>query len=185
MHSIALDSGVLEYEIAQSVRARRIGLVVHPGGRVMVRLPKRIPETYAHTFVRKHFRWLVRARAKMLHRAPRTLLPRGKRDYAASKVRAIALCLARTAHFNQFYNFSFNRISIKNQSSRWGSCSRKGNLNFSYKLVHLPPELADYIVVHELCHLAHFNHSKDFWNLVAQQIPNHRALRKKLKAFSL
>jgi predicted metal-dependent hydrolase len=67
------------------------------------------------------------------------------------------------------------------QRSRWGSCSRKGNLNFNYKLIQLPQELADYIVVHELCHLKQFNHSHAFWNLIAETIPNHIELRKILK----
>ena len=87
----------------------------------------------------------------------------------------------RIKYFNGFYNFKINRISIKNQSSRWGSCSEKGNLNFNYKIIYLRPALADYLVVHELCHLGQLNHSKKFWALVQQTIPDYVKLNKELR----
>lgn len=70
---------------------------------------------------------------------------------------------------------------IKNTKTKWGSCSSKKNLNFSYKIALLDPELQDYLIVHEMCHLAEMNHGKGFWDLVAQQIPHHVALNKKLR----
>mgnify|MGYP001607235311 CR=1 FL=1 len=82
---------------------------------------------------------------------------------------------------NKLYQFKIGRVSIKNHKSRWGSCSKKGNLNFNYKLALLPQELADYVIVHELCHLGEFNHSPKFWKLVARAIPNYKALKKKFK----
>src|SRR5690242_13710613 len=96
------------------------------------------------------------------------------------KEAARALVRARLDYFNRHYGFVWGRIAIKNHKSRWGSCSRKGNLNFSYRIVYLPPEVADYIVIHELCHLGEFNHSPAFWALVAQTCPDHRALRARL-----
>lgn len=88
---------------------------------------------------------------------------------------------ARVAHFNSFYGFSVGRISIRDTKTRWGSCSKRGNLNFNYKILFLPAHLADYIVVHELCHLQEFNHSQNFWALVAKIFPNHKAMRAELK----
>ena len=87
----------------------------------------------------------------------------------------------RIMHFNRFYGFKVGRISIKNQSTRWGSCSSKGNLNFNYKIIYLREELADYLIVHELCHLGEFNHSKRFRALVAKTIPNFVELNKELR----
>jgi len=84
-------------------------------------------------------------------------------------------------YFNAMYGLRCNRITIRNQKTRWGSCSRKGNLNFNYKIALLPQRLADYIIVHELCHLGEFNHSRKFWALVAQTMPDHVDLRKELK----
>lgn len=83
--------------------------------------------------------------------------------------------------FNRIYNFKYNKISIKNQKTRWGSCSRSGNINFNYKIALLSDRLADYIIVHELCHLGEFNHSKNFWNLVEKTIPDYAQRREELK----
>ena len=76
--------------------------------------------------------------------------------------------------------FLFNRITIRNQKTRWGSCSSKKNLNFNYKIVKLPKNLAKYLVIHELCHLKHMNHSKDYWELVKIYCPDYKNLRKEL-----
>lgn len=73
------------------------------------------------------------------------------------------------------------RVAIREQKSRWGSCSRKGNLNFNWKLIMAPPQALDYVVVHELCHLHEFNHSPRFWALVAAQIPDYEVWKKWLK----
>ena len=78
---------------------------------------------------------------------------RANKDYWQYKTIAGHLIHERLEYYNQFYGFQYNRVSVKNQRSRWGSCSRQGNLNFNYRLVNLPSELADYIIVHELCHL--------------------------------
>ena len=74
------------------------------------------------------------------------------------------------------------RITIREQKSRWGSCSQKGNLNFNWKLIMAPPQALDYVVVHELCHLYEFNHSPRFWSLVAAQMPDYEVWKKWLKA---
>ena len=113
------------------------------------------------------------------------LVPRwrkGVRKYKKLKHHAAALVKEKIAEINKLYNFSFNRVCVKNHKSRWGSCSKKGNLNFNYKIIHLPMELAEYIVVHELCHLKELNHSSRFWALVAKAVPDYKACRKKLKA---
>ncbi|MDB5225166.1 MAG: putative metal-dependent hydrolase [Candidatus Adlerbacteria bacterium] len=106
---------------------------------------------------------------------------RNSKHYAAHKEAARALVHTRLAHYNRYYNHTLRRVFIKNSKSRWGSCSSKGNLNFSYKLLFLPPEVADYVIVHELCHLREFNHGPHFWALVAQACPEHKALRQRLR----
>ena len=87
----------------------------------------------------------------------------------------------RLSFFNKIYDFEINRIAIKNTSTRWGSCSSKKNLNFNYKIIYLRPELADYLIVHELCHLGELNHLKRFWALVKKTIPNYVAINRELK----
>ena len=104
-----------------------------------------------------------------------------RREYLKYKNRARGLAQKRLVYFNQFYGFKYHRIFIKKQKTRWGSCSKKGNLNFNYKIALLPPKLADYIIVHELCHLKEFNHSKEFWNLVAENFPDYKKIRKEIR----
>ena len=82
-----------------------------------------------------------------------------------------------------FYGVVCGRVSVRDQRSRWGSCSSAGNLNFNYKLAVVPEHIADYVIVHELCHCKEFNHSPRFWKLVEQTIPNHKEIRKQLRSF--
>ena len=87
----------------------------------------------------------------------------------------------RSVSYLYSYNLSANKISIKNQSSRWGSCSHKRNLNFNLKLIFCPLEMIDYVIVHEICHLKEMNHSQKFWNLVEKEFPHHKVMRKWFK----
>ena len=103
------------------------------------------------------------------------------RNYLQHKNQARCLVRQRLDHYNQFYNFKYYRVSIKDQRSRWGSCSRLGNLNFNYRLAYLPDGLVDYIIVHELCHLKEFNHSPRCWQLVVQTIPDYLERRQALR----
>lgn len=105
----------------------------------------------------------------------------GQKRYLEHKEAARALTLERLAHFNAHYKLEYRCVSIKNAKTRWGSCSSKKNLNFNYKILFLAPEERDYVIVHELCHLQEFNHGPKFWELVEEQVPNWKVLRKSLK----
>jgi predicted metal-dependent hydrolase len=97
------------------------------------------------------------------------------REYIEEKVR----------YFNNYYRLRHGRISIRNQKTRWGSCSTKKNLNFNYKILFLPEHLADYVVVHELCHLLEPNHSKAFWYLVSKRLPDYKERHKELQKYRI
>jgi predicted metal-dependent hydrolase len=103
------------------------------------------------------------------------------KHYVAHKESARVLIHERLAYWNQFYNYEFKRVAIRNQRRCWGSCTSLKNLNFSYKLIFLPPHLLDYIVVHELCHLAELNHGHGFWALVEEQLPDYKEHVRELK----
>jgi hypothetical protein len=83
----------------------------------------------------------------------------------------------RAAHWNTQFGYNYGRIAIRDQKSRWGSCSRQGNLNFNWRLLLAPLVVLDYIVIHELAHLKEGNHSPRFWALVAEQCPDYRDQR--------
>jgi len=102
-------------------------------------------------------------------------------NYIKYKKQAATLVKERLEYFNQFYDYKYGRVAIRNQKTRWGSCSKKGNLNFNYKIVLLTQKQRDYIIVHELCHLKEFNHSQRFWDLVAKAVPDYKEVRHSLR----
>lgn len=87
----------------------------------------------------------------------------------------------RIKHFVNTESFKINRIAIREQSTRWGSCSSQSNLNFNWKLILTPPEILDYVVIHELCHTRQMNHSKNFWHEVSLIDPEYKTHEKWLK----
>jgi len=115
------------------------------------------------------------------HRARRPASPQSQAAYAKDKEAARSLIKERLAFFNDIYGFTYGRVAIRNQRTIWGSCSGKGNLNFNYRVLFLPPRLADYVIVHELCHLRELNHSPRFWALVSRAVPDYAACRSELR----
>ena len=103
------------------------------------------------------------------------------KHYTEHKEIARSHILKRLEYWNAVYGFTYNRVSIRNTKTCWGSCTSLKNLNFSYKVFFLPEHLQDYIIVHELCHLSELNHGPRFWELVAQQIPDHAQRRRELR----
>jgi len=127
-------------------------------------------------------KWVIKKIGNLFYLKTKT--PKKKRknlDYLKYKDQAYSIAKNRLDYFNQFYNYKWNNIVIRNQKTRWGSCSRKGNLNFNYKIALITKEASDYIVVHELCHLGEFNHSKNFWDLVAKTVPDYKKIRNDLR----
>ncbi|MBI5728623.1 MAG: M48 family metallopeptidase [Candidatus Magasanikbacteria bacterium] len=125
--------------------------------------------------------WILKKVAYFKRVGERVHLPRGKKSYHEHKHRARQFVHQKISELNAHYNFSFNRVAIKNHSTRWGSCSKQKNLNFNYRILFLSNELADYVIVHELCHLREMNHSKKFWALVAHVVPDFKERWKQLR----
>lgn len=94
---------------------------------------------------------------------------------------ALKVISVKVKHYAGLMNVQYGRITIRNQKTRWGSCSSKGNLNFNCLLMLAPDEVVDYVVIHELCHLIEMNHSKVFWKQVEQMMPDYKKHRKWLK----
>lgn len=97
------------------------------------------------------------------------------------KIYAASYISERCKTLAQKFGFSFNKLVIRDQRSRWGSCSSKGNLNFNFRLILTPPQTIDYVIIHELCHLKEMNHSHKFWSLVEQCMPEYKVWEKWLK----
>jgi predicted metal-dependent hydrolase len=178
---IILQNKAIGYIIHKSQRARRMRLAVYCDGSVVVVLPYNFQETAAETFIRQKTKWLI-SKINFFRQFKNLPIARwGRRDYLKRKDEAYSLAEEKVVHFNHSYGFKFNKINIKNQKTRWGSCSRSGNLNFNFKILFLPEKLQDYIIVHELCHLKEFNHSGRFWSLVAKTFPQWPEIKKELR----
>lgn len=178
---IVLKGIQVEYELKTSLRSRRMRLAVYPGGRFVVSIPKRMDERHVDKFLFEKADWILMKIDAMKKKTPVEKQPISKLELKRLKVVALELVHRRLEYFNDAYKFTYHNVSIRNQKTRWGSCSRQGNLNFNAKIALLPPRLADYIVVHELCHLKEMNHSPRFWKLVAQTFPEHKELRRTLR----
>lgn len=112
----------------------------------------------------------------------RSAQPRARSVFEAwYKRQARAVLHERVAFFATKYGFRVEKIRISSARTRWGSCSAKGTLSFAWRLVLAPPDVIDYVVVHELCHLKELNHSKAFWAQVEAILPDYKAKRKWLK----
>lgn len=178
--TLLLASQSLNYTLRRHKRARRVSITVEPGGEIIVTIPFSRTHITAEKFLKQRLAWISRA-VKQMTSFEKILPARTKQHYQQHKETARILINEKLKYWNQFYNFTYHKVSIRNQSSRWGSCSAEGNLNFSYRLLFLPDSLVDYIVVHELCHLKYRNHQARFWNLVSQTIPDHKKRRARLK----
>ena len=170
----------IKYEIRRSTRARSVRITIHGRDEVVVTAPNRVSTELIEKFVRSKIAWIESKLGKLRLLPDHMFLKSSKKDYEQFKTAAHAIAEHRLAHFNSSYGFDFKKISIRNQKTRWGSCSKSGTVCFNYKIALLPPHLADYIIVHELCHVGEMNHSKKFWALVARTIPDYRALRAEL-----
>lgn len=168
--------------LKRNKKSKRITIRVKPDGTVSVSAPKKFPKFLISMYVRQKKQWILDAVEKVLKQTKGVRLSRSEEraQYIEYKNKALKLVTERLKHFNTFYNFTYHKITIRNQKSRWGSCSVHGNLNFTYKIALLPQHLADYIIVHELCHRGEFNHSQKFWQLVERTMPDWKLYRKEL-----
>ncbi|MDQ1281666.1 MAG: hypothetical protein QG630_17 [Patescibacteria group bacterium] len=171
----------LEYTLRVSDKAKRGRITINHEGKVILTKPKRVSLESVEKFLISKADWVFKSLEKFKNLPNRLDTKNTKREYLENKESALALAKSRIQYFNNIYNFKFNKIIIKNQKTRWGSCSKRGNLNFNYKIALLPQNISDYIIVHELCHLKEFNHSQRFWDLVAIAIPDYLVIRKELK----
>lgn len=183
MNNSFLNLKNINYQIRKSRRARRMRIAVNCDMSVTVTMPYGINVGLVENFVTQKLSWIIKSLNYFKKFEGRVLVKPSKRDYLENRHKALELAKTKVVQWNKFYNFSFKLIGVKNQKTRWGSCSKKGNLNFNYKIVHLPESLVDYLAVHELCHLKEFNHSRSFWDLVSQAIPNYKVLRSELKNY--
>ncbi len=172
------------------IRSKRKTLALQVTGNsdVIVRAPQQITRREAELFVQKNAEWIKRTRREMELRCERQKemaeeyrIP----DYTSltpmEKNKIRRHIMERLKLYAPQMGVNYARVTVRDQKTRWGSCSSKGNLNFNYRLHYLPQELMDYVVVHELAHRIHMNHSREFWEVVAAIDADYKEHRKRLK----
>lgn len=156
------------------IRSKRKTLSIHvsPEGKIIARAPLRMPKREIEAFIISKSDWIAR-QIVLVHEASK-LPSLSRSDLDDLKKKAHQIIPARAFHYAEIMGLSYGKISIRTQKTRWGSCSAKGNLNFNALLLLAPPEIMDYVIVHELAHLRHMNHSSRFWAEVAKYMPDYK-----------
>lgn len=168
------------YTLRRHHRARNVRIAIDGNSQLVVTAPKRVSVKMIEGLLEARSAWIFDAIEKAKNNPRPYSFAGTAAELKKFKSSALRLAKDRLQHFNQFYGFKLGTIGIRNQRTRWGSCSSSGRINFTYKICLLPPHLADYIIVHELCHLGEMNHSKRFWALVAKTQPEYRKLKHEL-----
>ena len=175
-------NGVGPVLFERSKRARNLNISVKPFTGVRVAVPDGLSFEKAEEFVRTRTDWIQRHLERMR---------KFEREYAANSETPLAIDRAnakrrlsrRLKCLAEKHGFAYNRVFIRNQKTRWGSCSPKNNISLNMKLVRLPDELIDYVILHELAHTRVKNHSKDFWREMYRLVGDARRLDSRLKEY--
>lgn len=169
----------------QVIRSDRksMALQVDAQGQVIVRAPWRFPQAEIDRFVAQHAGWIAAhlQKVRIRQEEKQGLAPFEEQELSELAQAARRDLPARCQQWAKKMGVRYGRITIRSQKTRWGSCSRQGNLNFNCLLMLCPEKVRDYVVVHELCHTKEMNHSPAFWQEVARAMPNYAAQRRWLK----
>ncbi len=176
----------VEYEVIYSNR-KTVAIQVTREGKVRVRAPRRCSRSFIDTFVTGHEDWIQKHLEQAQEQKKRSEEARAGRPPLSEAARNRYIRTARdifsrkAAYYARLMGVTYGRITIREQKTRWGSCSSKGNLNFNWRLIFAPEEVLDYVVVHELAHRKEMNHSPAFYTVVESVLPDYRKARKWLK----
>ena len=171
-----------DIEIIKS-RRRTISVEIRPDLRVIVRAPYRMPKAEVVKFISEKQGWIEKHFRKMQEKMENQPAqePFAMEEIQELASQALEWIPQRVKEYAEKMGVTYGWITIRNQRTRWGSCTSKGNLNFNCLLMLFPEEVRDYVIVHELCHRIEMNHSPKFWAEVEKYCPDYKVLRKKLK----
>ena len=169
-----------EYEIIFSKR-KTLSLSVKPDGSVLVRAPLKTPEKRINAFVLEHEQWIEKAKARVANKKY-SLKAASPEEEKELRRRAKEIIPLRVRHFAPLIGVSPTRITITGATTRFGSCSGKNSISFSFYLMRFPEEAVHYVVVHELCHILHHNHSKEFYKEIEKILPDYKEREKILRS---
>lgn len=177
----------IPYSLKKHSKAKRIKISVFSDNSVLVTLPKYRSFKLGETFAEEKKDWIAESLDRN-SQSPDLFRHAYGMDFDKVtpkdvKLQALTMIHSRLEYYSRIYNYKYEQVRIKRMKSRWGSCSKNGNLNFNFKIFFLPERLRDYVIVHELCHLQEFNHSRNYWELVERMFPDHKHLKKELNKY--
>ena len=172
----------MEYSLIRSRRST-MSIELKSDGRMIVRAPLRTSAAEIERFLREKQGWIARTREKYRRQQEEAgrAGPLSYEEIQALANKALEVIPQKVRFYSGLVGVTYGRITIRNQKTRWGSCSADGNLNFNCLLMLVPEAVQDYVVVHELCHRKEMNHSPRFWSEVERVLPDYRESRKWLK----
>lgn len=152
-------------------------------GALLIRAPQWAGEAEIRTFVEKHRSWAEKhlKKAETIREAGKEIRPLTEEELRALAAEALRVIPGRVRTWAEKIGVTYGRITVRNQRTKWGSCTSRGNLNFNCLLMLAPPEVLDGVVVHELCHLKVMNHSREFYREVEKVLPDYRDRQKWLR----
>ena len=171
-----------KYTIIKSFR-KSCSITVERDGTVTIRAPFFMSERRIREIIDERKEWIERAQKKIANRAERlnSLTPITSDEIDSLKAGAKPIIEEKVRLFADKIGVKYGKITIRNQKTRYGSCTAKGNLNFNCLIMLMPEKIIDYVIVHELCHIKEMNHSRRFWNEVESILPDYKERRKWLK----
>ena len=171
-----------KYTIIKSFR-KSCSITVERDGTVTIRAPFFMSERKINKIIDERKEWIERAQKKIANQAERlnSLTPITKDEIDSLKATAKPIIEEKVRFFADKMGVEYEKITIRNQKTRYGSCTAKGNLNFNCLIMLMPEEIIDYVIVHELCHIKEMNHSHRFWKAVEDILPDYKERRKWLK----
>lgn len=177
-----------EYRLIRSQR-KTVAIQITGEGEVLVRAPKRCSQAFIEQFLTEKQEWIKRQTQRVSsHREEirpmvQAVEALGEAELRFHRSRARALLLEKTQAYAALMGVSYGRVTVRQQKTRWGSCSRSGNLSFNWRLVFAPEAVMDYVVIHELCHRTQMNHSPKFWALVEEFMLDYKRHRDWLRMY--
>ncbi len=180
-----IDPRLGEILLNQSSRVRRLSITVLTSGTVRLSFPKSLSTTKALEYLQNHAEWILAAKEKLKSRREKNP-PAVTHDPEELRSKAAEYLPKRVAEISQITGLKYNRLTIRPTLSKWGSCSTQQNISLSLYLMSLPKHLIDFVIVHELCHTIHFNHSAEFHSLVNSIMGGkEKLLERELKGYSI
>lgn len=166
----------MNYQVIRSKR-KTASIQIKPSGEIIIRIPEWYTKQMIDELTERHSKWIMKKLQELQMNGEQVPIKLSEHERADGIHKARQVFPERVSHYAEVMGVTYARITVREQKTRWGSCSSKGNLNFNWKLVLTPDYVLDYVVIHELAHRKVMDHSKQFYAVVAEVMPDYERAR--------